>query len=113
MRDRIPSFLLSACAGILACALAAAASAGADDLFGPDPAEPAPKPPLQCPAGAASGVDLQARIAEIQRQISARQAGAPPSDGGGVVLNGSGYNYGSANGYLDQGALNFEAKQGR
>ncbi|HBZ71454.1 MAG TPA: hypothetical protein DEP35_17700 [Deltaproteobacteria bacterium] len=112
MRDRIPSFLLPACAGILACALAAAASARADDLFGPDP-EPAPKPPLQCPAGADSGVDLQARIAEIQREISARQGGAPPADGGGVVLNGSGYNYGSGNGYLDQGALNFEAKQAR
>ncbi len=113
MRDRMPSLLLSACAGILACALAAATWARADDVFGPDPLEPAPKPPLQCPASAASGVDLQARIAEIQRQISARQAAAPPAEGGGVMLNGSGYNYGSANGYLEQGALSFEAKQAR
>lgn len=114
MSDRTPSSLRSAAyAALVACALVAALPARADDLFGPDPATPAPSPPLQCPAGASSGGDLQARIAEIQRRITAQAAGDLPQGGDGILLNGSGYNYGGGSRDLDQGALNFEAKQAR
>jgi hypothetical protein len=112
MRDRTPSFLpQAACAGLLACALLAAAPVRADDLFGPDPAKPAPSPLLQCQAGASTGPDLQTRIAMIQRLISAQTGGAPPASSGAVLLNNSGYNYGEGGRELDQGAVNFEAKQ--
>ncbi|HME69204.1 MAG TPA: hypothetical protein VKM54_04980 [Myxococcota bacterium] len=114
MRDHTPSFMRRAtCAGLVAYALVAAASTQADDLFGPDPAKPAPSPLLQCPAGAPAGPDLQSRIAEIQRQITARAAGDLPADGRAVMLNGSGYNYGGGSHDLDQAAINFEAKQAR
>jgi hypothetical protein len=110
MRDRTPSFLpRAAWAGVLACALLAAAPVRADDLFGPDPAKPAPGPVLQCPAEAAKGVDVQSRIAEIQRLISAKTAGAPGTNG--VLLNNAGYNYGGGSREVDQAALDFEAKQ--
>ena len=113
MRDRTPSFLpRAACAGLLACALLPAAPVRADDLFGPDPAKPAPSSPLlQCPAGASAGPDLQTRIAMIQRLISAQTAGAPPASSGAILLNNSGYNYGEGSRDLDQAAINFEAKQ--
>ena len=111
MRERTPSFLpRAACATVLACALLAAAPARADDLFGPDPAKPAPSPLLECRAGASAGPDLQTRIAMIQRQISAQTAGAPPANGR-ILLNNAGYNYGEGSRDLDQAVLNFEAKQ--
>jgi hypothetical protein len=110
MRVRTPSFLpRAACAGVLACALLAAAPVRADDLFGPDPAKPAPSPVLQCPAEAAKGVDVQSRIAEIQRLISAKTAGTPGANG--VLLNNAGYNYGGGSREVDQAALDFEATQ--
>jgi hypothetical protein len=114
MSDRAPSFLRRAAyAAIAASALVAAVPARADDLFGPEPGKPAPSPALQCPAGAPTGPDLQSRIAEIQRQITAKSAGDLPPDGRAIMLNGSGYNYGGGSRDLDQAAINFEAKQAR
>jgi hypothetical protein len=114
MSDRTPSYLRRAAyAAVVACGLVAAVPARADDLFGPDPAKPAPSPALQCPAGAPTGPDLQSRIAGIQRLITAKSAGDLPPDGSAIMLNGSGYNYGGGSRDLDQAAINFEAKQAR
>jgi hypothetical protein len=112
MRDHPSSFLRhSVCAALAACALVAA-GARADDLFGPEPAQPAPKPALMCPAQAQAGVDVQSKIDQIQRMMV---AGAPGSSAGGtaVMLNGSGFNYGGPSHEVDPAALRFEARQAR
>ena len=114
MRDLTASFMRGAvCVGLVSCALLAAAGTRADELFGPDPAKPNPAPVPQCSAGGPAGPDLQSRIAQIQRLISAQAPGALPANGGAVLLNNAGYNYGPPNRELDQATLNFEAKQAR
>jgi hypothetical protein len=113
MSDHAASFLArTVCAGLAAGLLVAAFPAGGDDLFPEDAARGVRSGVLQCPAGAPAGPDLQSRIAQIQRQIAAQSGGAPESEGT-ILLNGSGYNYGGPTREIDQGALDFEAKQAR
>jgi hypothetical protein len=113
MRDRTPSFRhRAASSALVACALLTAGPARGDDLFGPEPPSAAAKPALQCPAGAAARTDVQSRIDEIQRLMAA-SAGGPPADGGPIVLNGAGFNYGPPSHDVDPGALNFEARHAR
>jgi hypothetical protein len=112
MRDRPPLRLRPVvCAALVSCTLVAA-GAQADDLFGPEPGKPAPKPALMCSAGAHAGVDVQSKIEQIQHMMA---AGGPsdPAGGTAVMLNGSGFNYGGASHEVDPAALNFEAKQAR
>jgi hypothetical protein len=61
---------------------------------GPEAAAPAAQ--SQCSATSRSPADpeVQAFIAELQREQLQRAATLPPGDGGIVVLNNRGYNYG-------------------
>ena len=116
MRDCSPRFSRWAVSWApLACALAfalgAAALAGADDLFGPEPAKAGSKPALMCPAAARTPTDVQSRIDAIQRMMAASRG--TQADGGPFTLNGAGYNYGPPSHEVDPGALSFEAKRAR
>jgi len=109
MRDRPSSFLRhTVCAALAGCTLVSA-GARADDLFGPEPAQPAATPALMCPAAAQAGVDVQSKIDQIQRVMA---AGAPGGSGA-VMLNGAGFNYGGPSHEVDPAALRFEARQAR
>ena len=101
---------LVTCALLAGLALAVAAEASAADPAFDATRKADPASGMTCSAGSSSTAELNALVDQIRREAAPSAQNDPSAP---IVLNGSGYNYGSGNPTLEGAALEFEVRQTR